>query len=96
MRDAEITAALQAALLKTFPLPEYATFFEVGDATGGRHSRWPDVLGVAAHMPTDHVRDAYRRLRSARHPDAPGGDREAFEEVHAAWDAFCKERGING
>lgn len=57
---------------------------------------WPDVLGVAAHMPTDHVRDAYRRLRSARHPDAPGGDREAFEEVQAAWDAFCKERGING
>lgn len=47
MRDAEITAALQAALLKTFPLPEYATFFEVGDATGGRHSRWADAVSMA-------------------------------------------------
>jgi len=47
MSDALITGALQAALLKTFPLPEYATFFEVGDATGGRHSRWADAVSMA-------------------------------------------------
>jgi hypothetical protein len=47
MSDTEITAALQAALLKTFPLPEYATFFEVGDATGGGHSRWADAVSMA-------------------------------------------------
>ena len=47
MRDAEITAALQVALLRSFPLPEYATFFEVGDATGGRHSRWADAVSMA-------------------------------------------------
>lgn len=47
MSDAIITAALQSALLKTFPLPEYATFFEVGDATGGRHSRWADAVSMA-------------------------------------------------
>lgn len=47
MSDTVVTAALQAALLKTFPLPEYATFFEVGDATGGRHSRWADAVSMA-------------------------------------------------
>jgi hypothetical protein len=47
MGDREITAKLQAALLKSYPLPEYATFFEVGDATGGRHSRWADAVSMA-------------------------------------------------
>lgn len=56
---------------------------------------WPDVLGVAAHTPTNDVRDVYRRLRSKHHPDSPGGDREAFEAVQGAWASFCKERGIH-
>jgi hypothetical protein len=43
----DTTASLQAALTKAFPLPEYATFFEVGDATGGRHSRWADAVSMA-------------------------------------------------
>jgi len=47
MSDRDITAALQAALMKAYPLPEYATFFEVGDATGGRHSRWADAVSMA-------------------------------------------------
>jgi len=47
MSDRDITATLQAALMKAFPLPEYATFFEVGDATGGRHSRWADAVSMA-------------------------------------------------
>lgn len=47
MSAKDVTAQLQAALLKSFPLPEYATFFEVGDATGGRHSRWADAVSMA-------------------------------------------------
>lgn len=47
MSDKLITAALQTALTKAYPLPEYATFFEVGDATGGRHSRWADAVTMA-------------------------------------------------
>jgi hypothetical protein len=47
MGAADITAQLEAALLKAFPIPEYATFFEVGDATGGRHSRWADAVSMA-------------------------------------------------
>lgn len=47
MSDRETTAKLQTALLKSYPLPEYATFFEVGDATGGRHSRWADAVSMA-------------------------------------------------
>lgn len=47
MSDRDTTAALQAALMKAYPLPEYATFFEVGDATGGRHSRWADAVSMA-------------------------------------------------
>lgn len=47
MSDKDITAALRAALTKAYPLPEYATFFEVGDATGGRHSSWADAVTMA-------------------------------------------------
>jgi len=47
MSDRIVTANLEAALLKAYPLPEYATFFEVGDATGGRHSRWADAVSMA-------------------------------------------------
>lgn len=47
MSDREITAQLQAALMKSFPLPEYATFLEVGDATGARGSRWADAVSMA-------------------------------------------------
>ena len=47
MSDAQTTAKLQEALLRAYPLPEYATLFEVGDATGGRHSRWADAVSMA-------------------------------------------------
>lgn len=47
MSDRETTAALQVALMKSYPLPEYATFFEVGDATGGRHTRFADAVSMA-------------------------------------------------
>ena len=47
MSDRETTATLQHALVKAYPLPEYATFFEVGDATGSHQSRWADAVSMA-------------------------------------------------
>lgn len=37
-------SAIHAALAKRFSPPAYATFFEVGDATGGRQTRWADAV----------------------------------------------------
>lgn len=37
---------VRAALRKKFAAPEYALFFEVGDATGGRARRWADALAM--------------------------------------------------
>ena len=58
---------------------------------------WHMVLGVPAHASTDDVRLAYRRKRSAFHPDnaESSGDADRFIQVQDAWAAFCKERGIN-
>lgn len=40
--------------------------------------------------------DAIVRLARERdsHPDMPGGDREKYERVRAAWESFKAERGI--
>lgn len=37
---------IRAALAKKFCAPEYALFFEVGDATGGRARRWADAVAM--------------------------------------------------
>jgi hypothetical protein len=47
MSDRITAEHLRAALQVTFPLPEYATFFEVTDATGGRASRSADAVSIA-------------------------------------------------
>lgn len=65
MNDAAITAKLQAALLRAFPLPEYATFFEVGDATGGRQSRWADAVTMAC-WPSRGLRITGFELKASR------------------------------
>ncbi|WP_130617960.1 hypothetical protein [Dyella amyloliquefaciens] len=65
MSDAATTAKLQAALLKAFPLPEYATFFEVGDATGGRHSRWADAVSMAC-WPSRGLRISGFEIKASR------------------------------
>lgn len=43
MRSADICEALR----KKFAAPEYALFFEVGDATGGRARRWADAVSMS-------------------------------------------------
>lgn len=42
MRSAEV----RAALARKFAAPEYALFYEVGDATGGRSRRWADAIAM--------------------------------------------------
>jgi hypothetical protein len=37
---------VRAALRRKFCAPEYALFFEVGDATGGRARRWADAIAM--------------------------------------------------
>lgn len=40
------THDVSAALRSRFCSPEWAIFFEVGDATGGRHNRWADAVAM--------------------------------------------------
>ena len=42
MRSADV----RAALARKFAAPEYALFYEVGDATGGRSRRWADAIAM--------------------------------------------------
>lgn len=59
--------------------------------------QWHDVLQVSPQASTDDVRLAYRRLRSAFHPDNAmnSGDAERFNQVQLAWSAFCVARGVS-
>jgi hypothetical protein len=54
---------------------------------------WPDVLGVAAHAPTDDVEAAYRALVMKHHPDR-GGDANVMMELNDAYERFKRERGL--
>ncbi|MFZ3484238.1 hypothetical protein [Sphingomonas sp. 3-13AW] len=40
------SADVRAALARKFCAPEYALFYEVGDATGGRQRRWADAIAM--------------------------------------------------
>lgn len=52
-------------------------------APAGRE--WWQVLGVPQNASADVVETAYRKKRSATHPDKPGGDADAFDEVERAY-----------
>ena len=41
------TSELQAALVKRHPPEAWALCFEVGDATGGGHTRWADAVAMS-------------------------------------------------
>lgn len=47
MSDRETTAAINLALRKRFAAPEWALLFNVGDATGARHSRFADAVAMS-------------------------------------------------
>lgn len=54
---------------------------------------WHQVLGVAAHAPTDEVEAAYKALAMEHHPDR-GGDQEVMMQVNDAYERFKRERGL--
>lgn len=43
-----------------------------------------EVLGVSATATSEAIQSAFRKLSKELHPDAPGGDREAFEKLVTA------------
>jgi hypothetical protein len=63
----------------------FTGFAQLGNESADR--RWWDVLGVASDAPRSVVEAAYRRRRSATHPDR-GGDATEFAAVELAWSAW--------
>lgn len=43
------------------------------------------LLGLDEHALVQDVKDAYRRLARAAHPDAPGGDQRVFDSLNRAY-----------
>jgi hypothetical protein len=62
----------------------FTGFTQIGH-DAGRH--WWDVLGVPSDAHATNVEQAYRRRRSATHPDK-GGDATEFAAVESAWQKF--------
>ena len=48
------------------------------------------VLGVAANSSFDDAKVAYKQLCLKKHPDKPGGSKEAFQSLKNAWDFITK------
>ncbi|WP_458788950.1 DnaJ domain-containing protein [Dyella jiangningensis] len=53
--------------------------------------QWWDVLGINRNATRDEIETAWRRLRSAHHPDRDGGDHDIFLTVKAAYEKAMKE-----
>lgn len=53
---------------------------------------WWEVLGLHDRATLEQVRDAYRALARAHHPDA-GGTHEEFVRIQSAYDVAMKVRG---
>lgn len=51
-----------------------------------KNEHWWDVLCVRRDASRDVIDKAYRRMRSANHPDRPNGDAEAFQRVQRAYE----------
>jgi hypothetical protein len=68
---------------------QFAGFTAITDQNNGG---WWAVLGVGQNAAHDDVEQAYKRLRSAAHPDR-GGDPGEFDRVNKAWQAFLEQKG---
>eukprot|EP00747_Dinoflagellata_sp_TGD_P198774 gnl/TRDRNA2_/TRDRNA2_71867_c0_seq1.p2 gnl/TRDRNA2_/TRDRNA2_71867_c0~~gnl/TRDRNA2_/TRDRNA2_71867_c0_seq1.p2 ORF type:complete len:171 (-),score=34.26 gnl/TRDRNA2_/TRDRNA2_71867_c0_seq1:356-868(-) len=51
-----------------------------------------DVLGTPQTASGDDIRAAFKRCALALHPDKPGGSKEAFQEVHLAFETLSDQR----
>lgn len=69
-----------------------ARSFEQIFSLGAGEFRWWEILGVAAHAPSEAIRKAYRDLAQVHHPDK-GGSRADFDRVQRAYDEAMSERG---
>ena len=49
-----------------------------------------DVLGIAEDASLSDIKRAYFRRARTAHPDAPGGDAEAFRQVQAAFEELSR------
>ena len=74
----------------------YPGLFEGEAASPYGMPRWAIVLGIEPPFRTDRVREAYRALSKAAHPDA-GGSHAAFLRLQAAYDEareYCRILGV--
>lgn len=52
-----------------------------------------DVLRISPSATTTEIRQAYKARLLEAHPDKPGGNRQAFDAVNAAYDQLTKLPG---
>lgn len=68
-----------------------ATFTGFLSLPAPKGSHWTEVLSLPKDAKREDVKQAYRRLASAAHPDKPGGSHERMAELNAAQDAALRE-----
>lgn len=54
---------------------------------------WTAVLGLHENATWEQIRSVYRNMAKLRHPDVPGGNHVAFQELEAAYRQAMKEKG---
>jgi len=85
-------AAVLARILKeqrrvndlVMPFGFHELFKEFQSGCAKVHAR--EILGVAEDADQAAIKAAYRALAKETHPDAPSGDREAFEKLKSAYE----------
>lgn len=56
---------------------------------------WWEVFGCSADTPINVVKDTFKRLAFAHHPDSATGNTEMMALINSAYDQFKKERGLS-
>lgn len=59
----------------------------------GQRMHWSEVLGCARDASMTEVREAFRRARSAAHPDK-GGTAAEFQAINRAFGEACREHEV--
>lgn len=53
------------------------------------------ALGVSPKCSEDELKEAWRAVVKAWHPDRPGGDHDMFIRMHEAYELACELRGFS-
>ncbi len=56
--------------------------------------KWWEVLGVSPQSGLHEIKEAYRTLAKAHHPDV-GGSRQKWDEIHQAWLVAQNHQNMN-